>query len=221
MSVALVGGRLLVGDGRDIEGAVVTIENGRFASVDGPNAWVDAELVVDLEGRTLLPGLIDLHTHMVGGDNAIGHGDEATTFKMSDPLVKAVLDSVDAARVTLAAGITTAREIGARDYIDVFMKTAQAAGQIEGPRMLATGPAIAMTGGHGCFWDPEHTADGVAEIVKRVRQLVANKVDVIKVVSSDGPETLGQWWTVQSTFEEVEAAFAEARRLGRRTASHS
>jgi imidazolonepropionase-like amidohydrolase len=168
-----------------------------------------------------MPGLIDLHTHIVGGDNAIGHGDEATTFKMSDPLIKAVLDSVEAAQVTLNAGITTVREIGSRDFIDVYLRAAQAAGQIEAPRILATGPGVFMTGGHGNFWQPDRPADGIAEVVKRVRELVHNKVDVIKVVSADGPETLGSWTTVQSTREEIAAAFAEAKRLGRRTASHA
>src|SRR5438128_4022727 len=180
MSIVLVGARLLVGDGSEIDDAVVEIENGRFASVGGPETRVDADVVVDLEGRTLLPGLIDLHTHMVGGDNAIGHGDEATTFKMGDPLIKAVLDSVEAARVTLQAGITTAREIGCRDYIDVYLREAQAAGQIEAPRSRATGPGLSMTGGHGSFWQPEQTADGVAGVVTRVRELVHNKVDVVK-----------------------------------------
>ena len=78
-----------------------------------------------------------------------------------------------------------------------------------------------MTGGHGEFWQPEATADGVDAIIRRVRDLVHHKVDVIKVVSADGPETLAQWTTVQSTAEELAAAFAEARRLGRRTATHA
>lgn len=218
MRVELRGARVIVGDGRDLDEASVLVDGDRIESV-GSDGTVD--VTIDLEGYALIPGFIDLHTHMVGGDNAIGHGDEATTFKMSDPLAKAVLDSVDAAWVTLQAGVTSAREIGARDYLDVFLKKAQASRQIDGPRMLTTGPAIAMTGGHGNHWDPAGTADGVVEVVKRVRELVANGVDVIKVVSSDGPETLGRWWTVQSTPEEIDAAFVEARRLGRRTAAHS
>ena len=216
---ALVGARVITGDGADPEIRTVTIQDGRIAGVGGdPPAGAT---VVDVEGLTLLPGLIDLHTHMSGGDNAIGYGDEATTFKHGEPLVKAVLDSVEAARLTLRCGFTTVREIGTREYIDVFLREAQATGQIEAPRIRAAGPGIAMTGGHGNFWDPTRTADGVEAVVRRVRQLVDGRVDIIKVVSADGPETLGQWWTVQSTPEEIAAAFAEARRLGRGTAAHA
>ena len=87
--------------------------------------------------------------------------------------------------------------------------------------MLATGPGVYMTGGHGSFFKEEEAADSPWEMIKRVRELVRHKVDVIKIVSADGPETLGEWWTVQTTREEAEACFGEARRLGRQTASHA
>jgi imidazolonepropionase-like amidohydrolase len=219
MSVVFTGGQTITMDGREPTDTPVTIDRDRIVAV-GAEARADAT-VVDLGGRTLIPGMLDLHTHMGGGDNAIGHGDEATTFRMSEPLIKAVIDSVEAAGVTLRSGFTTVREIGSRDYIDVYLREAQRRGQIEAPRILATGPGIAMTGGHGSHWDPTRTADGVDGIVRRVRELVHNRVDIIKVVSADGPETLGKWWTVQSTPEELNAAFAEARRLGRRTAAHA
>ena len=224
MSTAFVHARLLPGDGRDFDNASVKVERGRIAEVRTDGRAVQTDVVIDLEGRTLLPGFIDLHTHIVGGDGAIGQGDEAKSFKMSDPLDQAVLDSVEAARTTLHAGVTTARETTARDYIDVAIKRAQAAGRIEAPRLLTTATAIWMTGGHGMEMGrsgSDGPADGVEEIVRRVRQLVANKVDVVKVVSADGPETGGEWASAQYTKEEVAAAFAEAKRLGRRTAAHA
>lgn len=219
MSVVFTGGQTVTLDGGEPADTPITVEGDRIVAVgEEPDSGAT---VVDLGGRTLIPGMLDVHTHMAGGDNAIGRGDEATTFRMSEPLIKATIDSVEAAGVTLRSGFTTVREIGARDYIDVFMRDAQRAGQIDAPRMLATGPGIAMTGGHGEHWDPTRTADGVDGMVRRVRELVHNRVDIVKVVSADGPETLGEWWTAQSTPEELNAAFAEARRLGRRTASHA
>jgi imidazolonepropionase-like amidohydrolase len=220
MSTAFVGANAVIGDGRVVEDASVKIEDGRIVEV-GANGSVTADQYIELDGRTLLPGLIDVHVHMIGGDKAIGFGDEATTFRMYEPLPKALLDGVEAARTTLHAGFTAVREIAARDYLDVFLRDAQRKGQIDGPRMLATGPGVYMTGGHGSFFKEEDAADSPWEMVKRVRELVRNKVDVIKIVSADGPETLGQWWTVQTTREEAQACFAEARRLGRLTASHA
>jgi imidazolonepropionase-like amidohydrolase len=221
MSTAFTGAHLITGDGRDYDDATVKIEGRQIVDVETNGGSIPADHYVDLGGRALIPGLIDVHVHMIGGDKAIGFGDEATTFRMYEPLPKALLDGAGAARTTLDAGFTAVREIAARDYLDVFLRDAQRKGQIEGPRMLATGPGVYMTGGHGSFFDESQAADSPREMVKRVRELVRHKVDVIKIVSADGPETLGQWWTVQTTREEAEACFAEARRLGRQTASHA
>ncbi len=221
MSTAFVGTHLIVGDGRDFDRGSVKIENGRIAEVRTDGQSISADVTVDLEGRALLPGFMDLHDHMVGGDNQIAHGDEWTSFRMSDPLPIATLETVAAARKTLQAGVTSAREIGARDYIDVALKKAQAHGEIEAPRMIAAGPGVWMTGGHGSFWRPGVGADGVEAIIHRVREMVANGCDIIKTVSSDGPETCGNWDSPQYTREEVAAAFAEAKRLGRLPAAHA
>ena len=221
MSTAIVGAHLITGDGRDFDRGSVKIENGRITEVRSDGQSIAADATVDLEGRALLPGFMDLHDHMVGGDNQIARGDEWISFRMSDPLQIATLETVAAARTTLHSGITSAREIGARDYIDVALKKAQARGEVDAPRVIAAGPGVWMTGGHGSFWRPGVGADGVQAIVHRVREMVANGVDIIKTVSSDGPETCGNWDSPQYTREEVAAAYAEARRLGRLPAAHA
>ncbi len=221
MSTAFVGAHLIIGDGRDFDHGSVKIENGRIAEVRTDGQSISADMTVDLAGRALLPGFMDLHDHMVGGDNQIAHGDEWISFRMSDPLQIATLETVAAARRTLQAGVTSAREIGARDYIDVALKKAQARGEIEAPRLIAAGPGVWMTGGHGSFWRPGVGADGAGAIIHRVREMVANGCDVIKTVSSDGPETCGNWDSPQYTRAEVAAAFAEAKRLGRQPAAHA
>lgn len=221
MSTAFVGAHLFTGDGRDFDKGSVKVEKGRITEVRTDGSSISADVTVDLQGRSLLPGFIDLHDHITSGDCERGYGDEAKSFKMEQSIVEAVLDSVEAARKTLQAGITSARDTAARDYLDVRMKRAQARGQIEGPRIVASGPGVCMTGGHGAFLDAGHEADGVTAVIRRVRELVANKVDVVKTISSDGPETGGEWDSAQFTKDEVAAAFAEAKRLGRRTAAHA
>ena len=221
MAISLINAHLIIGDGRDFAAGSVKIDQGRITEVRNAGEPGGADKVVDLGGRALLPGFIDLHDHIVGGDCARGYGNEAKSFRMEEPVVNAVLETVRAARTNLLSGVTSARDTAARDYIDVDLKRAQAQGMVEGPRLLASGPGVWMTGGHGSFLEPGHEADGVAAITRRVRELVARKVDVIKTISSDGPETCGNWDSPQYTREEVTAAFAEARRLGRRRAAHA
>ena len=103
MSTAFVGANVITGDGRSIEDGAVKVEGERIVEV-GQRNGITADAYVELEGRTLMPGMIDVHVHMIGGDKAIGFGDEATTFRMYEPVPKALLDGVEAARTTLRAG---------------------------------------------------------------------------------------------------------------------
>jgi imidazolonepropionase-like amidohydrolase len=224
VSTVLLRARVIVGDGSEVEDASVKLDGGRIVAIRQGGA-LKGDYAIDLEGRTVMPGLIDVHVHMTGGDGVLLLGepvgfDFGASLKMADPLPKAVLDSVEAARVTLHAGITTVRELGGREYIDVFVKRAQQTGQIDGPRMLTAGPGLFMTGGHGSFLEPGHEADGPSGVVRRVRELIANGVDVIKIFSTQGPEASGDWLTTQYTLAELEAAVTEAHRLSRRTAAH-
>ena len=92
MSTAFTGAHLITGDGRDYADATVKVEGNRIVEVETNGGALSADRYVDLAGRTFIPGLIDVHVHLIGGDKAIGFGDEATTFRMYEPVPKALLD---------------------------------------------------------------------------------------------------------------------------------
>ncbi len=221
MKVAITGGPILVGTGEAIERGAVVVEGPTVTDVVRGGTLPPVDRVVDVGGRTILPGLIDLHVHMVGGNKAQGLGDEATTFRMFDLPERAVLEGVGAARTALHAGFTTVREVGGRGYFDVALRNAQRDGLIDAPGILASGPGVFVTGGPGAYLEPTATVDGPESAIRRVRQLVGHSVDVIKLVTADGPPGLGPHWTVLPTREEIFATFAEATRLGRIKAAHA
>ena len=224
MRIAIRHAHVVVGTGETLDDGVVVFDGDRIESVsaDGSHVAGDHDLTVDLEGRTLLPGLIDCHIHMVGGDKALGFDGEPPIIRTDQHAVtKALLEGVAAARTTLRAGFTTVREVGGRDYHDVALKAAQRAGLVEGPRMLASGPGVWPTGGSGAHLEPNVGVDSVTDARRRVRELVERGVDVIKIVSVDGPPSVDPGATVYPTEEEVQAIFAEATRLGKVKAAHA
>jgi imidazolonepropionase-like amidohydrolase len=121
----------------------------------------------------------------------------------------------------LRAGFTTVREVGGRDYLDVALKSAQRSGLVEGPRMLVAGPGVWPTGGSGSHLEPDVGVDSTVDARRRVRSLVARGVDVIKIVSADGPPAVEPGLTAYPTAAEIEAIFAEATRLHRLKAAHA
>jgi imidazolonepropionase-like amidohydrolase len=188
-----------------LSNAVITIENGRIKSV-GP-ASGDA---IDMTRYTALPGLIDVHTHMtyVFDMNRISQsGRGAATVYLSQ----------DNAKKTLAAGVTSVRNLGASDYADIAMRDLINAGMMTGPRMFVSGYGLQITrGGRG---GPQ-TADGPVEVMKVVRQQVAAGADVIKMYGSTGS---GQDVSGDETFtyEEMKAAVDAAHALGKTIAIHT
>jgi imidazolonepropionase-like amidohydrolase len=221
--IALSGAHVITGTGESLDDGVVVVENERIVAVGTSNGGAEeADVTVDLAGRALLPGLIDVHIHMVGGDKSIGFNDKPPLMRTDPPAVaEALLEGVAAARTMLRAGFTTVREVGGRDYHDVSLRNAQRAGLAEGPRILASGPGVFPTGGLGAHLEPDAGVDSAEDAVRRVREMVARGVDVIKIVSADGPEQLGKYWTVFPTREEIESVFREATRLGRVKAAHA
>jgi imidazolonepropionase-like amidohydrolase len=179
---------------------------------------------IDLRSMTLLPGLIDVHTHLTMDTNFDPYHELSTT------VAKSALIGARNARVTLEAGFTTVRNVGADGYADVDLRDAISEGLVEGPHMQVSGPALGITGGH-CDdnllpFEYHQTSDGVADGVEavqhKVREVVKYGADLIKVCATGGVLSKGDDpQASQYTLEELKAIVADAHRLGRRVAAHA
>jgi imidazolonepropionase-like amidohydrolase len=187
--------------------------------------------VVDLSHATVLPGLIDCHTHL--GARADRY-DEIYNFK--DTPLQSAFAAVVNARKTLDAGFTSVRDVGSEPFLAVDLRNSINEGFIPGPRVVASGPAITITGGHGDLNNfspqtrvsmfPEERdfaiADGVDQVRHVVRAQVKYGVDVIKILATGGVLSKGDSpGAPQFTFEELKAAADEAHMAGRKIAAHA
>jgi imidazolonepropionase-like amidohydrolase len=179
---------------------------------------------VDLRGFTVMPGLIDVHTHLTMDT------DFDPYHELSTDDIKAALHGVSNARVTLEAGFTSVRNVGASGYSDVALRDEIESGRIPGPHMQVSGPPLGITGGH-CDDNllpfefhavGDGVADGVAEVQKKVRQNIKYGADLIKVCATGGVLSKGDDpQASQYTLEELKAIVADAHRLGRKVAAHA
>lgn len=213
--------------GEILDNRIIAIEDGAIAAVtpanDGPIP-ADAE-VIDLSGYAVLPGLIDAHTHLLSDSD--DHGLNSLVVSLPESTINGVKN----AAITLQAGFTTVRNVGAPGYADVALRDAIAAGEVAGPRMLVSGPPVGITGGH-CSdnnllpYEYGVTEAGVADgpwaIRQMVRQNVKFGVDLIKTCSTGGVLSAGtRLDAVQYTLEEMEALVDEAHMHGRKVAVHA
>jgi imidazolonepropionase-like amidohydrolase len=224
---AIRAGRVVdVRNGNVVTDQVILVRGGRIEAIGASNAVAipAGTKVTDLSAYTVLPGLIDAHTHITSDPTLppfYGYG-------MSVPRV--ALKGATYAKRTLLAGVTTIRDVGAVGYSDVAVRDAINEGEIPGPRMLVSGPALGITGGH-CddnMLAPEfdHSADGVADGVDGVRRAVRRNVkygvDVIKFCGTGGVFSKGDTPGAQQyTFEEMQALIDEAHMAGRKVAVHA
>ena len=187
--------------------------------------------VIDLSHATVLPGLIDCHTHL--GSRADRY-DEIYRFK--DTPFQRAFAAVVHARKTLEAGFTTVRDVGSLPFLAVDLRNSINEGLVPGPRIVASGPGISITGGHGDLnnYSPQtrvsmfpeernfQIADGVDQVRHVVRAQVKYGVDVIKILATGGVLSKGDSpGAPQFTFEELKTAAEEAHMAGRKIAAHA
>lgn len=213
--------------GKVVADPAILIEDGKVVSVSSrltmkPPAGAS---VIDLGDKTILPGLIDMHTHLIGDASVAGYRGIGETREAA-----AIWGVVNAER-TLSAGFTTVRNVGAGDFADVALRDAINAGAVPGPRMYVSGPSVSIIGGH-CADNNllpndfhmlgEGVATGPWEMRAKVRTNIKYGADLIKTCSTGGVFSKG---TVpgaeQNTVEEISAIVAEAHQRGIKVASHA
>jgi imidazolonepropionase-like amidohydrolase len=223
MVTLLKNGVLIDGTGQDpvLNGAVV-IKGNKIEAV-GPQAELDLKAyngsdqeVIDVGGKVIMPGLINVHEHL---DNRWGKGPYQE--RAAQPITWLMLRAMRNALLALQEGVTTIRDCASKEGTNLTMRKGIAEGMIVGPRVVACGQPIAMTGGHGYELCIE--ADGPDEVRKAARTLLKAGADFIKLMASGGhvDPSKDLPWSPQLGEEEMRVAFEEAKKAGKRTTVHA
>ena len=221
MRYAFTNGVLIDGLGGFERSGSILIRDGRIEAVGtGFEIPSDVEQVWDVNGRTIMPGLFDCHTHHVGGD-VLPVGGYSQARRLDEAAPMQALRGVEAARRTLLAGFTTVRDAGGLGWIDIALRDAIAAELVWGPRMQVAGLGLTPTGGHA--YPRAMNADGRHGVIRAVREHVQRGVDWIKLLGvTGGTATPGiDPMAAQYHPEEVEAAASEGRRWGKGVIAHA
>ena len=204
----------------------IVIEDDKISQI-APSGEVKAaagDATIDLPDATVLPGLIDMHTHLTFELSSLSY----EGLKIST--AREALHGARNARRTLEAGFTTVRNLGAKDYADIALRDAINDSDVIGPRIVASGPAMGITGGHcdenllppAFHFQGGGVADGMEAVQHKVREIIKYGADVIKICATGGVLSKGDDPNAsQYTLEEMKAIVADAHRLGRRVAAHA
>jgi imidazolonepropionase-like amidohydrolase len=218
---------------RIVSPGLIVVTNDRIVAV-GPAAAIPAGAeTIDLGDATLLPGLMDAHTHIADPFERDYRNQELSLLKK--PVSERTLGALENMRQTIMAGVTTIRDLGSEDFIDIGLRNAAAEGKIVGPRIIASVHALGSTGGHcdpyagfaaGIFGREPDFRDGVIDNPDQarlaVRYNIKNGADVIKVCATGGVLSLtDDVDTPQLTQAELDALVDEAHALRRKTAAHA
>jgi imidazolonepropionase-like amidohydrolase len=225
-SLLRTGHLLDVKTGAEPTGQTIIITGDRITAIaptaSTPKQAGDTE--IDLTRYTVMPGLIDVHTHLTMATNF------DPFYELTMTPAKEAIIGVENAKVTLEAGFTTVRNVGANDYTDVALRDEINAGHIPGPHMQASGPALGITGGHmdenllpyEFHYHAEGVADGIPAVQHQVRENIKYGADLIKIGATGGVLSKGDDpQASQYTLEEMQAIVADAHRLGRKVAAHA
>ena len=221
VTVIRAGHMLDVKTGRMLNDVWVVIDGGKIVRAD--TGAVPAANIIELPNATLLPGLIDAHTHITSDPN-FGYQE------LGISIPKEALTGAKNARITLEAGFTTIRNVGASGYTDIALRDAINEGMVPGPRIDASGPALSITGGH-CdnnllpyeyHAKSDGAADGIEGVQHKVREIIKYGADVIKICATGGVLSKGDDpQASQYSLEELKAIVTDAHRLGRKVAAHA
>lgn len=208
--------RLITGpDWEPVTDPWVRAVDGVIAEIAGEPSEVDGVRVLEFPGATLMPGLIDGHTHLAFAGDGTPMAEIA-----EDDLATVQFRALRNAQATLVSGVTTVRDCGGLGYTVMAARDAIARGAFVGPRILSCAMPITTTAGHLHYCGTE--ADSVAELTKTVRTFAKRGVDFIKVCATGGNNTpRSNIFTPQYSAEELAAVVADAHRLGLHVASHT